>query len=273
MNDVCTMSGKPQRPPTHNTRDPIALARKLVPDGELTEADRQTLAELRMLGEPAIDELLACALTPRSLARSGLSYVDANETRAKAIYALAQLPAERAVEPILRALLGSKPHSAERSFLGSCCILLGPLALEPALRLCRTSPLGPSDALLMLLAHLGIRDARILEHLLSFLPINPAGAASLLGIYGDPAALPTLKELQERLPSDQAPGDDKYLREAIARLGGDTAAKPAASPGSRAPATQRVPASTAPRPRTQGRNEPCACGSGKKFKVCCYRRS
>lgn len=264
-----SMNRNPKRHPATLAKDPIALARKLVPDGELTEEDQHILDELRALGEPAVDELLACALTARSPGLTGLPYIDANATRAKAIYALGQLQAERAVEPILRALEATKPQSVERGFLGSCCIQLGALALEPALHSCKTSPLGPSDALLMLLAQLGVRDARILELLIGLLPINPAGAASLLCIYGDPAALPELKALHDRLggATDAVqPRDTKYLREAIHQLGGEPAAPTARKPAAVKPAA-------APRPRSQGRNERCACGSGKKYKVCCALRT
>ena len=275
------MNRTAKRHPTsvNKGKDPIALVRKLVPDGELTDEDQSVLSELRSLGEPAIDELLTCALTPRASSsgrtgggRTGLSYIDANATRAKAIYALAQLHAERAVEPILRALEATKPHTAERGFLGSCCMQLGALALEPALRLCKMSPLGPSDALLVLLAHLGVRDARVLELLTGFLPINLAGAASLLGIYGDSAALPALKALRDRARADSSLSsrDAEYLREAIAKLGGEPTVPPKTPTKSR-PAAGIAPSTAAPKP--QGRNDRCACGSGKKYKVCCNLRS
>jgi hypothetical protein len=246
MDDVSVRSRNPRHPAVLD-RDPIALARKLVPDGELTAEDQLVLAQLRHLGEPALDELLACALAPRATHLTGLPYVDANETRAKAIYALGLLRAERTVEPILRALAATKPHTAERGFLGSCCALFGPLALEPALRLCRTSPLGPSDALLMLLASLGVRDARVLELLTSFLPINPAAAASLLALYGDAEALPALRAALAGGAGAPAlqPQDEQHLRKAIQKLDAGrpapaaTSAAPKASPlAARPPATR-----------------------------------
>lgn len=255
-------------------KDPIALVRKLVPDGKLTDEEQHVIAELRGQGEPAIDALLACALTPRLGGLTGLPYIDANATRAKAIYALGHLHAERAIEPLLSALAATKPHSAERGFLGSCCCGLGALALEPALRLCKTSPLGPSDALLVLLAQLGVRDERTLELLTGFLPINAAAAASLLAIYGDPAALPELRAQLARTlvaPDALTQRDAEYLREAIRKLGGEPAAPSEAAAPARAPAKKQT--AQGPTPRTQSRNERCACGSGKKYKACCYLRS
>lgn len=267
-----TLSRGPKRSPLalNKGKDPIALVRKLVPDGKLTDEEQLVIAELHGQGEPAIDALLACALTPRLGGLTGLPYIDANATRAKAIYALGHLRAERAIEPLLRALAATKPHSAERGFLGSCCCGLGALALEPALRLCKTSPLGPSDALLVLLAQLGVRDERVLELLIGFLPINAAAAASLLAIYGDPAALPALRAQRDRAlvaPDALKVRDAEYLREAIRKLGGETEAPPQAA----APAAAKTAQS--PAARAQSRNERCACGSGKKYKACCYLRS
>lgn len=259
-------------------KDPIALVRKLVPDGKLTDEEQQVIGELHGQGEAALDALLACALTPRLGGLTGLPYIDANATRAKAIYALGLLRAERAIEPLLQALAATKPHSAERGFLGSCCCGLGALALEPALRLCKTSPLGPSDALLVLLAQLGVRDERILDLLTGFLRINAAAAASLLAIYGDPAALPELRaQLEQALgePDPLKARDTEYLREAIRKLEGEAAPSqaPASAPAS-APAPARVKkVAQKPAARAQSRNERCACGSGKKYKACCYLRS
>ncbi|MFO0577548.1 MAG: SEC-C domain-containing protein [Polyangia bacterium] len=256
-------------------KDPIALVRKLVPDGKLTEDERQAIAELRAQGEPAVDALLACALTPRLGGLTGLPYIDANATRAKAIYALGLLSAERAIEPLLSALAATKPHSAERGFLGSCCCGLGALALEPALRLCKTSPLGPSDALLVLLAQLGVRDERILDLLTGFLPINPAAAARLLAIYGDPEALPALRAQLEQArvaPDALKVRDAEYLSEAIQKLAGEAATPAPAADPAPARAQAKKPAQS-PGPRAQSRNERCACGSGKKYKACCYLRS
>ena len=276
-----TLSGGPKRSPLalNPGRDPVALVRKLVPDGKLTDEERRVIAELQSQGEPAVDELLACALTPRLGGLTGLPYIDANATRAKAIYALGLLRAERAVEPLLRALAATKPHTAERGFLGSCCCGLGALALEPALRMCKTSPLGPSDALLVLLAQLGVRDERVLDLLTGLLPINAAAAASLLAIYGDPEALPALRAQRDHAllsPDALESRDAEYLREAIRKLGGEaatpSAAAPAAAKAAKKPAAKK-PAAKKPAARAPGRNERCACGSGKKYKACCYLRS
>jgi len=50
--------------------------------------------------------------------------------------------------------------------------------------------------------------------------------------------------------------------------------RPVNPPASRppSPTSAASPAINAPRPMKQGRNHPCACGSGAKFKNCCINK-
>ena len=96
--------------------------------------------------------------------------------------------------------------------------------------------------------------------------------AVYLANFGDPRALPELHEAFRRNRDQMARNE---IAEAITRLGGelDTGERRELQP---APATQQrsSTAYTKPEPvrvTKVGRNEPCPCGSGKKYKKCCLR--
>lgn len=144
-------------------------------------------------------------------------------------------------------------------------------------------------AIAMALARAQVRDDRILAVLVRVLGENPFGGAAFLGRYGDARAIP---DLVRALESDDllaktdcaicAAEQLSAIAHAIERLGGtltdaqrarleriDREAARLWQPGPdalRPESFARRPATREPRP---GRNVPCPCGSGKKYKRCC----
>lgn len=141
----------------------------------------------------------------------------------------------------------------------------------------------------MALVRTQVRDDRTLAALVRVLGENPVGGAAFLARYGDARAIP---DLVRALESDDllAKADCAIcaaeqlgaMAHAIERLGGtlseaqlarlDRGDREAArlwQPGPdalRPESSARRPATREPRP---GRNVPCPCGSGKKYKRCC----
>jgi HEAT repeat protein len=72
---------------------------------------------------------------------------------------------------------------------------IGRPALEPLLRLYRDLNESESGEVAFILANLRIRDERLLEVLVQRLEYDASDTVFLLGLYGDPAARPTLEEL------------------------------------------------------------------------------
>jgi len=94
---------------------------------------------------------------------------------------------------------------------------LGGAAVEPLLALCQELKPEQRGDTAFLLAGLGVRDPRIYARLMEFLAANPGEAAFLLGIYGDPAAIPELERtLETRADLDAEAIED--LREAVVKL-------------------------------------------------------
>jgi hypothetical protein len=138
------------------------------------------------------------------------------------------------------------------------------------------------------LARVGLRDDRILDLLLAQLRRAPAFAGNLAE-YGDPRALPSLLEALDALELDEsgnlfANQTLIEIRCAIEELGGTLTAEQqlkcrrgqAAAESVRqrllerieAPADASPPVAPARRHDRPGRNDPCWCGSGKKYKRC-----
>lgn len=141
----------------------------------------------------------------------------------------------------------------------------------------------------MALVRTQVRDDRTLAALIRVLGENPVGGAAFLARYGDAGAIP---DLVRALESDDllakadcaicAAEQLSAIAHAIERLGGtltdgqrarlgriDREAARLWQPGPDAlpPETSAMrPARREPRP---GRNVPCPCGSGKKYKWCC----
>ena len=128
------------------------------------------------------------------------------------------------------------------------------------------------------LAKLGIKDERIFEALIDvFEHAEPVGA-SMFANYGDPRALPLVEDAIVNFEPDftrlWGRADLVDLLDAHEELGG------ALAPALReridgwlaewdAARTRTNVAGASVKQRKVGRNEPCPCGSGKKYKKCC----
>ena len=100
--------------------------------------------------------------------------------------------------PFLVEVIRRYPYDIQDDLLDAFC-RLGAEALGPLLAL--YEELGPEKGteLAFLLAALQVRDPRVLHMLLERLREDPDEGAFLLGVYGDPAALP---ELQKALDAE-----------------------------------------------------------------------
>lgn len=178
-------------------------------------------------------------------------------------------------------------------------IALGNLAIDECLEAyAATTDDSTRDSIAEVLSRCRTKDERIYEVLLDTLERSPELGANFLVDYGDPQAIPSLSQLFDALPvSDKdTPFANQVfveLRGAIEDLGGQLTTAQAAK-AERADAPRRrfaarmeqvvhriaaqphtvqappIPsgssAAAARKQRKLGRNEPCWCGSGKKYK-------
>lgn len=140
------------------------------------------------------------------------------------------------------------------------------------------------ESLSEVLAGLGVRDERIYQIIVDRLRSNVMLGACNLASYGDPKALPLLTSTLDECPlaaddSRHADHDPIELAAAIEDLGGRLTESQqwklerARAAGRRfAEVLQGLTHSklerAAPAARRPGRNAPCHCGSGKKYKKC-----
>lgn len=91
---------------------------------------------------------------------------------------------------------------------------IGQPALQPLVALYESLDKSESDEVAFILANLHIRDPRVLNILLDRLEYDPSDAVFLLGLYGDPAARPSL----EKLRSDASEELRDTISEALEQL-------------------------------------------------------
>jgi hypothetical protein len=196
-----------------------------------------------------------------------------------AVTLLTELGAVEAVEALLRALVLSNWMDILHDRILVHLPKLGAAVLEPALAaLARTTTADVHRSLCAVLAALGVRDERVFRVLCDSFEQNRMLGAVNFGEYGDPAALPYLLGAIERFEPDFEHLNDATelasMVEAVEALGG------ALSPEVRsrldgwfdrweALGKAALPSELAHASHTAGRNEPCPCGSGKKYKKCC----
>jgi hypothetical protein len=201
---------------------------------------------------------------------------------------LGELRAQEAIRPMLRLLAETEWDTILHDAVLLALPKLGPAVLEPTLAAyAATTDTELRSDYASVLSELGVRDDRIYEILLADLDRDPVMGAGRLGVYGDPRALPVLVAALDRYESQ---GDEPFanqelieLAAAIEQLGeeltpeqreqmdrilapefvkrkewSDLFERAGGRPGARPQAARKV-----------GRNEPCPCGSGKKYKKCC----
>jgi SEC-C motif len=224
-----------------------------------------------------------------------------------AVDLLAELRAEAAVEPMLRLLLETDWDLIIHDHLIRELPKLGPAVLEPALTAyAETTDPDRRRALTHLLSGLKVHDDRAFEILAAALKENPELGAMSFAEYGDPRALPLLsaaldqyegvltddwwanhalielqaaiEELGGELTPEQRQKVDRILAPseakrrqfvaAMERAAGHADLETSPVRGALAPGGRAARAA-----RKVGRNDPCPCGSGKKYKKCCLGKS
>jgi hypothetical protein len=212
-----------------------------------------------------------------------------------AVRLLARLKAPEAIRPLVKRLLctvlGGQLHEELLEGLEAFGLEVVPVALEA---LASTRDSDERFRLFSLLASLGEKDERIYTALLGELQEDPEHGAMDLALYGDPRAIEPLKRALETYPMDESE-DDLFalhaigeLEGAIEELGGTLDAAQREKVEQAARARERLgleflslllkndededddepPPTPAVRPERPGRNEPCWCGSGVKYKKC-----
>lgn len=197
---------------------------------------------------------------------------------------LGELRQPEALEGMLRQLLRTEPETVlhERLLVG--LQRFGPPVFEPAWRLLEEAQdRDARESLLSILSSAGVRDERLLRELLALLEKERSVGAIFLARYGDPAAIPALEaalraEVDTPVTGLFGGGDLGELSRALRTLGGavppavqehldgvTSLRKDAALELLRAAQKQALTEARQPKP---GRNDPCPCGSGKKFKKC-----
>jgi len=194
-----------------------------------------------------------------------------------AVGLLADLKATEAIGPMLRLLCETDWGAIIHDRIIVRMHELGPEVVEPALAVLDK---GVSEdvhhAICCVLAKVGVRDPRIYAHLCTLFDKEETFGATCLADYGDSAALPILEgALEDFEPDLESPyelsglGD---LIESFERLGGvvthDLGEHLAKLEEDFITYRRSLvtPAKAAEKP---GRNDPCPCGSGKKYKRCC----
>ncbi len=204
-----------------------------------------------------------------------------------AVKLLGELGATEAIEPLLDLLDDSRPEEIIYSTLIHALARLGAAALEPTLaHLEKARSEQTKHSFREVLSRAGVRDDRVLAALLEGLAHDVILGAGDLADYGDPAALPALLAAAERSePGGEGLFDGQELidlEDAIVTLGGEippsmekklevVRASRRRSAGTMGAALGRAQ-SLASRKERIGRNDPCPCGSGKKYKKCCLGR-
>ncbi len=214
---------------------------------------------------------------------------------------LGELGDAAAAGPLLELLVRTSPEDLAQDRVVVALLRLGaPVVLEPALAaLACVAPDAPeAPPLLMVLSLLDAEDERIYGALRAHLELDPIVAAGCLISYGDARALGPLGRLIDDYCIDPDPvrphvdQDLEQLCEAFEELGGELSerqlrkrdlvvalrdekleeSKPdGVGPGLRRPLELAEPVEPRRKVERPGRNQPCWCGSGKKYKKCHLR--
>jgi HEAT repeat protein len=256
--------------PPSATIDPCAVIERLF-DAE-AKLSEEIAGAIRALGKSAVPRLLEI-LTDESLQED-----DAKGAGYAPIHAanlLIDLRAEEALEPLLELYSTLEFDLILRDRIAVRFPEYGAAALEPILaRLGADPEYDDIESYCWLLSELGVRDERIAKLLRIVLEEEPEIASTMVATYGDPAFVPALLDTLWALKHDGKLDTARVAVEieaALKQLGFEIPPDVA----EHIVACQAYFAQPKPVARVQqvtpktGRNDPCPCGSGKKYKRCC----
>jgi NADPH-dependent ferric siderophore reductase len=285
--------------PPHDIDDTAPLPELIQQLRELNrELPEAVQAQVLAVGSASIPDLIA--ILEEALADDDADHGWAPSHAAKL---LGMLGDTQAVPVLLRILEHYEVIDGYHQEAEDALVALGHLAIEACLEAYPTaSNEDLRKGIVSVLSRSAEKNERIYQTLLDFFEQSTELGAIYLAEYGDPQAIPALSQMFDALPfNDQ---DDSVmsnhifteLRSAIEQLGGQlTAAQRAKADRADAPrrrfaaqmqeAVKRIAAqqshieqassislesggSVIRRQRTLGRNDPCWCGSGKKYKKC-----
>ncbi len=253
-------------PPPH----PVAL--ELAPYGETLPPDVR--ARVVAQGVAIVQPLIAI-LENEELAETG-SLGD-GWLPIHAADLLIDLKAEQAIPAMLRELVGSDLDAILYNKVAVRLPELGAAVFEPAAALMDTlTDYDARSSVCGVLAELNVSDERVFGWCKEVFDRDPVLGAIYFAECGDERALPLLARAIEEFEPDwesQPPlGDLREFVEAyedIADALPEDLADIVQDHHERAEALKQLAASTKPVAAKVGRNDPCPCGKGKKFKKCC----
>ncbi len=254
----------------------------------------EPLVELRRTGEKLPDSLRDAILALGNEAVGPLLEVLEDESALEedspsegwapihAAKLLVDLRANEAIEPLLRVLKSVDYEAIIYNVIVVNLSKFGAPVLEPALRMIEQGlDEAPLDGVCGILSSLGVRDERIYENLKLEFEREPVLGAICFANYGDKRALPMLRKAIEQFEPGEVSRlgiyELKEFSEAYTTIAGELPPDLASRCellslqwNELQDAIEREERQNAPAVSTKiGRNEPCPCGSGKKYKKCC----
>jgi SEC-C motif len=195
-----------------------------------------------------------------------------------AVELLADLKATEAIEPMLDVLVETTFDHVINSNLLLRLPEFGAAVLEPTLlRLKVAQEEDVARALVAVLAKLGIKDERIFDAICDVFDEDLVFGAMYFADYGDDRALPMIEDaIVEFEPDFSSPfwrHDLTELVDAHQRLGGVLGEDLQAHVDALDESWKQHVASSHVGGQKIGRNDPCPCRSGKKYKKCCLGRA
>ena len=182
----------------------------------------------------------------------------------------------RAIEPLIAAVDATEAVDMLHDAAVLALPKLGAPVVEPVLA--RAQALEPDDIEIFawadVLARSRVRDERIFALLGDILPFFPDLTAGCFADYGDPRALPILHEVLEAYVLVGNVEEDRVvvdLADAIDSLGGELTGPEIRKCDAFHALRREAHGHPAVKPERPGRNAPCWCGSGKKYKKCHLR--
>lgn len=192
-----------------------------------------------------------------------------------AVWLLGELRAEAAIAPMLDVLRATGWDDIIHDAIIQAMPMIGAPVVEPALKAYDEAVDGEFRAsLASILADCKVRDERIYQLLIDRFDAELDDGGLDLGTYGDPRALPSLLEAFDDFEIVEG-GDASFangmlvdLRASIEQLGGKLSVEQEAKFEIAMAPDPAVPQPPAMRRERPGRNDPCWCGSKKKYKKC-----